>query len=468
MENQFQDIFDRLKNRKNEVASRNRHQRAAKLKRLLSYIMDHRMDIHEVVWQDFRKPPAEVDLSEIFVVTSEIRHVIDNLGIWMHRQRVKNPVPFSGSRSYIRYEPRGVCLIISPWNFPFNLAMGPLVSAIAAGNCVVLKPSEFSPNTSRFVAKLVHDCFDHDEVAVVEGDKETAQSLLELPFDHVFFTGSPSVGKKVMEAASHHLTSVTLELGGKSPVIIDGTANLAGAAQKICWGKFINAGQTCVAPDYVLIQEEKEMEFLSLLGREIENRYGKSPEQRLKNPDFARLIDDRHTRRLIHLLEESQKQGAEVFFGGHYDSESQYMEPTVLRNITDDLPVMREEIFGPLLPVIRYNKLDAAIACIDKNPNPLALYIFAGNRRNVQEISLRTRTGSSCINNVVVQFNQNHLPFGGINQSGLGKAHGFYGFRAFSNERSVVMQGRFNPLKLVYPPYGKIADLTVKLLLRYF
>ncbi|HKI45836.1 MAG TPA: aldehyde dehydrogenase family protein, partial [Balneolales bacterium] len=366
MENQFQDIFDRLKNRKNEVASRNRHQRAAKLKRLLSYIMDHRMDIHEVVWQDFRKPPAEVDLSEIFVVTSEIRHVIDNLGIWMHRQRVKNPVPFSGSRSYIRYEPRGVCLIISPWNFPFNLAMGPLVSAIAAGNCVVLKPSEFSPNTSRFVAKLVHDCFDHDEVAVVEGDKETAQSLLELPFDHVFFTGSPSVGKKVMEAASHHLTSVTLELGGKSPVIIDGTANLADAAQKICWGKFINAGQTCVAPDYVLIQEEKEMEFLSLLGREIENRYGKSPEQRLKNPDFARLIDDRHTRRLIHLLEESQKQGAEVFFGGHYDSESQYMEPTVLRNITDDLPVMREEIFGPLLPVIRYNKLDEAIACIDK------------------------------------------------------------------------------------------------------
>ncbi len=468
MKNQFQDIFDRLKNRKNQVASCSRSKRAAKLKRLLSYILAHREEIHEAVWQDFRKPPAEVDLSEIFVVTSEIRHVLDNLGIWMHKQRVKNPVPFSGSRSYIQYEPRGVCLIISPWNFPFNLAIGPLVSAVAAGNCIVLKPSEFSPSTSRFISKLVHECFDEDEVTVIEGDKQVAQSLLKLPFDHVFFTGSPAVGKRVMEAASHHLTSVTLELGGKSPVIIDETANLAGAAQKICWGKFMNAGQTCVAPDYVLIQEEKEMEFLSLLGREIENRYGKSPEQRLKNPDFARLIDDRHTRRLINLLEESQNQGAEVFFGGNYDPATHYIEPTVLRNITDDSPVMQEEIFGPLLPVIRYNKLDEAIACIDRNPNPLALYLFTRNRGNVQKINLHTRAGSSCINNVVVQFNQNHLPFGGVNQSGFGKTHGFYGFRAFSNERSVVMQGRFNPLKLVYPPYGKIADLTVKLLLRYF
>lgn len=468
MPNQFQDIFDRLKLSEKRIAIRGRKQRTATLKRLLSYILSHRQEIQEAVWQDFRKPAVETDLSEIFVVTSEIRHVLDNLGIWMHKQRVKNPVPFSGSRSYIYYEPRGVCLIISPWNYPFNLAIGPLVSAVAAGNRVVLKPSEFSPYTSRFITKLVRDCFNEDEVTVIEGDEHIAQELLQLPFDHIFFTGSAGVGKKVMEAASRNLASVTLELGGKSPVIIDKTANLVDAAQKICWGKFLNAGQTCVAPDYILIHDDQEMEFLSLLGREIENRYGNTQKKRFENTDYARLIDDRHTRRLIELLKNSEKQGGEIFFGGNHDSESQYLEPTVLRNITEDMPVMQEEIFGPLLPIIRYRELEEAIACVGKNPNPLALYVFSRNSRNVNRIHQQTRAGSGCVNNVVVQFNQNHLPFGGVNQSGFGKAHGFYGYRAFSNERSVVMQSRFNPLKLIYPPYGKIADLTVKLLLRYF
>lgn len=468
MENPYQDIFVRLKEKAPEVALRTSRQRVVLLKRLLAHIINNRNTIQKAVWDDFRKPPTEVDLSEIFVVTSEIRHAIDNLGIWMRKQRVKNPVPFTGSRSYIQYEPRGVCLIISPWNFPFNLAIGPLVSAIAAGNCVILKPSEYSPHTSRFISKLVKDCFNDDEITVVEGDKEVAQSLLKLPFDHIFFTGSPAVGKKVMEAASQNLSGITLELGGKSPVIIDKSANLADAARKINWGKFINAGQTCVAPDYVLIHEDREVEFLSLLGMEIERRYGNDSEKRKTNPDFPRLINDRHATRLINLLNHSKKQGLEVFFGGDYDAETHYMEPTVLRRIPPDSEIMQEEIFGPILPVVSYSELDQAIAYINQKPNPLALYLFSRSKSTIRRVISRTRAGSSCINNVVVQFNQNHLPFGGVNHSGFGKAHGFYGFRAFSNERSIITQGRFNPLTLIYPPYGKLADITAKLLLKYF
>ncbi len=468
MLNQYQDIFNRLKLRAPDVSMRNSRQRITLLKCLLTYILENREDIQKAVWEDFRKPPTEVDLSEIFVVTSEIRHAIDNLGIWMRRRRIINPVPFTGSRSYLYHEPRGVSLIISPWNYPFNLAIGPLVSAIAAGNCVVLKPSEFSPNTSRFISKLVRDCFSNDEIVAIEGDKEVAQSLLDLPFDHIFFTGSPAIGRKVMQAASQHLSAVTLELGGKSPVIIDETANLADAAKKISWGKFINAGQTCVAPDYVLIQKNREMEFLSLLGYEIEKRYGNSAVSRQNNEDYPRLINEKHAERLINLLEQSKEQGDEVFFGGNYDRGEKYLEPTVLRNTDLDSPVMQDEIFGPILPILCYDELDEALDIINQKANPLALYHFSRNKHNIKTVNARTRVGSSCVNNVVVQFNQNHLPFGGVRHSGFGKAHGFYGFRAFSNERSVVMQGRFNPLSFIYPPYGKISDAVVKLLLRFF
>jgi len=468
MKNQFQDIFDRLKLHAPEVALRDTRQRIVVLKRLLAYILENRRTIQKAVWEDFRKPPTEVDLSEIFVVTSEIRHAIDNLGIWMRRRRIINPVPFTGSRSYLYHEPRGVSLIMSPWNYPFNLAIGPLVSAIAAGNCVVLKPSEISPNTSRFISKLIQDCFDDNEIVAIEGDKLIAQSLLELPFDHIFFTGSPAVGKKVMQSASQHLSAVTLELGGKSPVIIDETANLSDAAKKISWGKFINAGQTCVAPDYVLLPQNKEKEFLSLLGSEIETRYGNSSKKRHDNPDFPRLINDRHTERLTSLLEQSKKEGCDVFFGGNYDLKEKYLEPTVLRNVGLDSAIMQEEIFGPILPILCYNKLDEALDIINKKSNPLALYHFSRSTKNIEMVNTRTRAGSSCVNNVVVQFNQNHLPFGGVKHSGFGKAHGFYGFRAFSNERSVVVQGRLNPLSLIYPPYGKISDYVVKLLLRFF
>ena len=372
----------------------------------------------------------------------------------MKPRRVRAPLALLGSRSRVMVEPKGVVLIISPWNFPVNLTFGPLVSAIAAGNCVILKPSEMTPHTSACMKRIVADVFDESEVAVIEGDATVAEALLERRFDHIFFTGSPAVGKIVMKAAAEHLTSVTLELGGKSPVIVDRTANLDEAARKIAWGKFLNSGQICIAPDYLLVDDAVHAEFIPKLRDAI-------------HAETGWLVNDRHASRIKRLFDGAVARGAQVVAGGSFDDRK--VAPTVLDNVASDAPIMQEEIFGPLLPVIRYKSLDDALRVINEREKPLVLYLFSRSRAVIRDVLRGTRAGGTAINDTLVQFYQHNLPFGGVGNSGMGKAHGFYGFEAFSNARGVLEQPlRFSTIQLLYPPYNKfkqkLIDFTIKYL----
>ncbi|RMG62349.1 MAG: aldehyde dehydrogenase family protein [Calditrichaeota bacterium] len=443
-------------------------QRIERLKRILNWVQAHRQDIREAVYQDLRKPPAEVDLSEIFVVTSEIKHAIRHLPRWMKSRSVRRTLPLLTTRAAVRYEPRGVVLIISPWNFPFNLTVGPLVSALAAGNCAVLKPSEFSPATSELIARMVAELFPPEEVAVFQGDREVAQALLAKPFHHIFFTGSSQVGKLVMKAAAEHLSSVTLELGGKSPVLVDRSANLRDAARKIVWGKFMNSGQTCIAPDYLLVEEGIYQPFVAELRRAIESTYGSSAEARLQCPDYSRIIHPAHWQRLHEALREAIETGAHVELGGQAQADSRYIEPTLISDVNPHTRLMEEEIFGPILPIIRYSRLDEAIRLINEKDRPLAVYIFSRDGKTIRRLMDETSSGAFCVNEVVLHFLHLNLPFGGTNASGYGNSHGFYGFKAFSHERAVLRHHALSPLKWLYPPYTprvqKLVDLVLKFL----
>ena len=457
-------IFARQQAARWRVAATSADQRRAKLKALLDALMTHRAEAHAALAADFRKSPEEVDLSELYPVISELKDAIRHLHRWMKPQKVPTPIGLFGSAGTIRYEPRGLALIISPWNYPIYLTLGPLVSALAAGNCAILKPSEFTPHTTAFLKKLLAGLFPEEEVALVEGEADAAQALLALPFDHVFFTGSPAVGKVVMKSAAEHLTSVTLELGGKSPVLVDADADLRLAARKVAWGKGLNGGQTCVAPDYVLVHEKVHDAFVEALKRAFETFYGTNPEARKASPDLARIITPRHHARLVGLLRDSK---GLVVFGGEQDTDSRYLSPTVITEVDPNSPIMQEEIFGPLLPVLKVPDMDAAVAFVNARPKPLALYVFSGRRRNAEALVARTTAGGGCINDTVLHFVHTGLPTGGVNTSGFGKAHGFHGFEAFSNARGVLRQRtRFSAIQLMYPPYTgfvrRMIDWTVK------
>lgn len=442
-------------------------QRKSKLKKLLSYILTHRSEIQEAVYKDFRKPSVEVDLSEIYVVIAEIRHAIRHLNSWMRIDRVSPSRALIGTKSFIRYEPKGIVLIISPWNFPFMLALGPVVSAIAAGNCIIAKPSELAPNTSRFIARMIADLFDENEIAVVEGDKSVAHELLKLPFDHIFFTGSTPIGKIIMQEAAKNLSTVTLELGGKSPIIVDETADLDDAVEKISWGKFFNAGQTCVAPDYMLIHRKYYDKALKLFERQIVHFYGKETGDHQSSRDYARVINEHHFKRLREWIEEAVREGAHINTGGIFDEEDRYVSPTIMTNVSLKSTIMQEEIFGPVLPVFPYDDLNSAIKLINDRPTPLALYIFSKNSANIRKTIEGTSAGGSCINDVVIQFMHQNLPFGGSNHSGFGKSHGYFGFKEFSHQRAIVRQTRFSALKLLYPPYTRKVQKLVDWVLKY-
>jgi len=438
--------------------------RIAKLRNLQRNILRKKKDIEQALHEDLRKPSQETGLSEIYPVTSEIKHAGRHLRDWMEPRRLNNPLVFFRSRAHILYEPKGMCLILSPWNYPFQLALGPLVSAVAAGNCVILKPSEFSPNTSRLLQQLIEETFSKEEVAVVQGDPDVATALLDLPFHHLFFTGSPEVGKIVMRAAAKHLSSVTLELGGKSPVIIDEFYDLADAARKIVWGKLINAGQTCVAPDYLLIPESRQNEFIRL-SLDCVNRMYERPEE---SAQYCKIISPRHLQRLRRLLQDAIDQGACVETGGDSDEASQYLAPTILSAVPPDSTILNEEIFGPILPVVPYRNLEDAIAWINARPRPLSLYIFSKNSSTVKTILDRTHSGGVCINDVVVHFVNVELPFGGINNSGIGNSHGYFGFRAFSHERAVLKQPKRGSMTFFYPPYTEKMKKLIEWTIRYF
>jgi aldehyde dehydrogenase (NAD+) len=448
------------------VAATSADQRKVKLRSLLDALMVHRAEAHAALAADFRKAPEEVDLTELYPVISEIKDALRHLPRWMKPKKVPTPIGLFGSTGSIVYEPRGVVLIISPWNYPIYLTLGPLISAIAAGNCAVLKPSELTPHTTAFLRRLLDGLFPQEEIALVEGEADTAQALLSLPFDHVFFTGSPAVGKIVMKAAAEHLMSVTLELGGKSPVLVDADANLKEAARKIAWGKCLNAGQTCVAPDYVLVHERVHDALVEELKKALVGFYGPDAAARKSAPDLARIINERHHARLVGLLKESP---GLVVFGGELDATTRYLSPTLITEVDPTSPIMQEEIFGPLLPILKVPDMEAAVAFVKARPKPLALYTFCGSRGRAEELIARTTAGGGCINDMLLHFAHTGLPTGGVNTSGFGKAHGVHGFEAFSNARGILRQRtRFSSIQLMYPPYTGFVRRMINLTLKYF
>ena len=444
-------VFESQQKNRYHIANTTARQRIAKLKSLLNLIYKRKEDIRAALYADSKKPAAEVDLSEIFVVTSELKHAIRHVKKWMKPKRVKPTLALVSTSSAIHYQPKGLVLIISPWNYPFNLTFGPLVSAIAAGNCAIIKPSEYTPNTSALVKEMITEIFKENEVAIIEGDATVASELLKKPFNHIFFTGSPAVGKIVMKAAAENLTTVTLELGGKSPAIVDETANIRDAAAKITWGKFTNNGQTCIAPDYLFVHDSKYQELMQALKNSIRHSYGETDEAQQNSPDYARIISQKHHQRLAKLIAETVEMGANVEIGGKSNSEDNYISPTILSDVDPNSPAMQEEIFGPVLPVYRYQSLDEVLSFITARENPLSLYVFSKNKKNVERIISNTSAGGSCVNEVLLQYSHVNLPFGGINNSGFGNSHGFYGFRAFSHERPVLKHNSLSPLKTFLP-----------------
>ncbi|GAB3575460.1 aldehyde dehydrogenase family protein [Spirosoma luteolum] len=440
-------------------------ERIARIRRIQAWIIAHEPDIHRAMYDDFRKPVAEVMLGELMAVHAEIRYTIRHLSQWMKPKRLPTPLSLIGTRSQLIHEPKGNVLIIAPWNYPFVLSIRPLVSALAAGNVVIVKPSELTPHTAGLIRRMLSELFPPDEVAVFEGDASVSTELLALPFNHIFFTGSPAVGRIVMAAAAKHLASVTLELGGKSPAIVDASANVQQAASQLAWGKCLNNGQTCIAPDYVLVHESIRAPFMEALRTAIAGMYSPDGKPVEASDSYARIVNASHFRRLRGLLDDAVAQGATVAIGGQINEQTNFIEPTVLDQVTDSMRVMQEEIFGPLLPVLSYRTLDEALQVINQREKPLALYIHGNDRQRTQYVLDRSSAGDTVVNDVLLQFSNVELPFGGVNNSGLGKSNGHYSFEEFSNLRG-VMKREFGTMKFIYPPYTdrvrKLIDFVVK------
>ena len=421
-------------------------QRRAALDRLADAVRRNETALVAALKADLGRPEAETILTDYLPVLQEIAHARRHLRRWMRPRRVWPTLATFGASARVAPQPRGTCLIIAPWNFPFQLALGPLVSCLAAGNAAILKPSEMTPATSALVARIVAETFPPDLVAVVEGDKTVAEELLALPFDHIFFTGSPAVGRIVMAAAAKTLASVTLELGGKSPVIVGPDADLKQAADWITFGKFVNAGQTCIAPDHLYVHAAVKEAFLTALRSRIARAYGTGE----TSPDLARIVTPSHAARLAALIADARDKGATPIIAGGQSGQS--LGPHLIEGTTPDMRLSREEIFGPVLPVLTYSDIDAVIAAINAGDKPLALYIFDRDSARIDEITRRTTSGAVGINLTLLHYTQLNLPFGGVNTSGIGAAHGQAGFRAFSHERA-VMRNRFLLLPLIFPPY---------------
>ncbi|PWK25149.1 aldehyde dehydrogenase (NAD+) [Arcicella aurantiaca] len=456
-------VFNAQKNNAQSLANTNAKIRKDKLRKLLDWTIAHEEQIGKALFNDFKKNPAETNLGEILGVVGEIKHLLKHLNSWMKPQSVPTPMNMIGTSAHVRFEPKGVCLIISPWNYPFNLSIKPLAQAIAAGNTVMLKPSELTPNTSALLKKMLSELFEENEVAVFEGDVEVSQTLLNLPFNHIFFTGSPAIGKIVMSAAAKNLTSVTLELGGKSPCIVDETANIKKAAEKIAWGKFINNGQTCIAPDYVLVHKSIAQELISSLKSAITTMYGNEPKL---SPDYCRIVNNRHFNRLNGLLKEAVENGATLEIGGQTDDSDNYIAPTILSSLTDSMKIMQEEIFGPILPILSFSTNEEAIGQIKSREKPLAMYINSNKESNIKYFMDNSSAGGTVINDCVIHYGHTEIPFGGVNNSGIGKSGGIWGFIEFSNQRAVMRQ-KFGTFKMIYPPYTPFVSKLIKFFVKY-
>jgi aldehyde dehydrogenase (NAD+) len=426
--------------------------RRAQLEALIRFARENSDALVEALQADMGKPELEARAADIGQITQEAKLALKNLKKWTRPQRA-GAIPLLG-RSFVVREPLGVVLIIAPWNYPVGLLLSPLVGAIAAGNAVVLKPSEVTPHTSAALAELLPKYLDSSAIALVEGGVPETSALLEQRFDHIMYTGNGAVAKIVMAAAANHLTPVTLELGGKSPCIVDRTADIPVTARRIAWGKFMNAGQTCIAPDYVLADESIEEELISELKKSVEQFYGGETKN---NADYTRIVNGRHHERLSKLMA-----GQEIAFGGATQAEDCYIEPTVLRNVSPESPIMESEIFGPVLPVLRIKGIDDAIEFVNRGEKPLALYLFSNDSSAEKRVLAETSSGGACINGTILHIGNSKMPFGGVGPSGMGAYHGQHSFETFSHRKAVLRRGFRFDLKLMYPPYTEKRTKMVK------
>ena len=434
--------------------------RKKQIQKITTWIKNNESKIKTAVKSDLKKPDVEIDITEMWVCLKEANFILKNLKKWMKKKRVPKTRSLITTKSYIIKEPKGIVLIISPWNYPFQLAIMPLLCAIAAGNSVFLKPSEKTPNTSSLIKSMIDEIFAPKDVVVYEGDGEVVSTLMEKSFDHVFFTGGTHIGQIIMEKASKNLTPVTLELGGKCPVVIDASANLKDAADKISSIKFMNSGQTCVAPDFVLIDQVVKDEFIETLKGAIENQYG-NIDLIHQNKDYGRIVNKDHSSRLDALLKQSINSGAKLILGGKSDIDDLFISPTVIETNFDDV-LMEEEIFGPILPIIEYDNYNDALLRLSSFEPPLASYIFSNQSSQINKFIDGTKSGAVCINDLSIHLIHDKLPFGGVGKSGIGCYHGKFGFDELSNSRPVIKNIAQSPLKLIYPPYTKKVQKTLK------
>ncbi len=414
------------------------------LKRFRASIIKYETKITEALWKDLHKSYEEAYLTEISIVLQEINYHLKHLKRWAKSKKVSTPFHLKPSTSKIIYEPLGVSLIIAPWNYPFQLLMNSLVGSISAGNCAILKPSPYTESIAKVMEELIADCFEPNYVALVQGSRKTNTELLEQKFDIIFFTGSPFVGKIVMQAAAKHLTPVILELGGKSPSIVDKEANLEIAAKRIIWGKLINAGQTCIAPDYLFVHESVKESLLKYMYQYIKSMYGKEIQE---SKYFPRIVNQKAYDRLEKLMLDG-----DIQYGGEKDKKDRFIAPTIIDNIRPEHPIMQEEIFGPILPVLTFKKIDEVIRYINTNEKPLAFYYF-GKNKEAKEVLQQTTSGGACINDTIMHIVNHKLPFGGVGNSGIGKYHGKRSFLAFSNERAIVKTPTWIDLPVKYVPF---------------
>ncbi|HHC5972735.1 TPA: aldehyde dehydrogenase [Staphylococcus aureus] len=421
--------------------------RKEQLKKLSKAIKSYESDILEALYTDLGKNKVEAYATEIGITLKSIKNARKELKNWTKTKNVDTPLYLFPTKSYIKKEPYGTVLIIAPFNYPFQLVFEPLIGAIAAGNTAIIKPSELTPNVARVIKRLINETFDANYIEVIEGVIEETQTLIHLPFDYVFFTGSENVGKIVYQAASENLVPVTLEMGGKSPVIVDETANIKVASERICFGKFTNAGQTCVAPDYILVHESVKDDLITALSKTLREFYGQNIQQ---SPDYGRIVNLKHYHRLTSLLNSAQMN---IVFGGHSDEDERYIEPTLLDHVTNDSAIMQEEIFGPILPILTYQSLDEAIAFIHQRPKPLSLYLFSEDENATQRVINELSFGGGAINDTLMHLANPKLPFGGVGASGMGRYHGKYSFDTFTHEKSYIFKSTRLESGVHLPPY---------------
>ena len=463
--NTLEEIFEAQGKKRWAVAGTTAKERIAKLKKLRKAIVARQQEFYDAVWADFHKPKTEAWLTEVFPALEEIDYAIKHLRKWMKDKLGKWSWLFPLNKSISHFEPKGRVLIMAPWNYPFLLFISPIAAAIAAGNVVIAKPSHKTPHVAAFLESLIAEVFAQDEVAVVQGaGAEVGDALLALPFDHVFFTGSPRIGAHVAECAAKVHAGVTLELGGKSPTIILEDVNVADAAKKIAWGKSLNAGQTCIAPDYMLCPRSLVQPLADAIADNIKKMYGDTEDTRKNCENFVHIVESKAVERHKALMEDAAKKGATAVIGGAVNCEiaGRYTPTTVLTGVTPDMDIMQSEIFGPILPIVAYDTLEEAISFVQSRPKPLALYIFGKSKRDTKRVMCETTSGSTCVNHCILQIENLSVPFGGVGMSGTGNYHGIYGFKTFSHERNVMHQGTFDPMQFFYPPYHKASDKSLR------